>query len=139
MTTFLAITSCSESPEGSTTTATKSSDAAEKALTDSSLLWELGTRADAAWTACGSYSLGCSARSYDSRALSHVSRERRPRPVGLQSIWPVLVVCKQLFRLHLQCLGLGEFDALLQEFKMDYNQTHFVRNREYKEAASQIQ
>ncbi|MCO5602376.1 hypothetical protein L7F22_068473 [Adiantum nelumboides] len=31
-----------------------------------------------------------------------------------------------------------EFDALLQEFKMDYNQTHFVQG-EFKKAAEQIQ
>eukprot|EP00250_Pteridium_aquilinum_P004357 c14575_g1_i1 orf=270-1550(+) len=32
-----------------------------------------------------------------------------------------------------------EFDALLQEFKTDYNQTHFVRNAEFKKAAEEIQ
>ncbi|KAH7435014.1 hypothetical protein KP509_06G045000 [Ceratopteris richardii] len=32
-----------------------------------------------------------------------------------------------------------EFDALLQEFKTDYNQKHFVRNAEFKKAAEQIQ
>ncbi|KAI5077113.1 hypothetical protein GOP47_0006937 [Adiantum capillus-veneris] len=32
-----------------------------------------------------------------------------------------------------------EFDALLQEFKTDYNQTHFVRNPEFRKAAEQIQ
>lgn len=32
-----------------------------------------------------------------------------------------------------------EFEALLQEFKTDYNQTHFVRNKEFKEAADKIQ
>ncbi|KAL0282019.1 UNVERIFIED_CONTAM: Magnesium-protoporphyrin IX monomethyl ester [oxidative] cyclase, chloroplastic [Sesamum angustifolium] len=30
------------------------------------------------------------------------------------------------------------FEALLQEFKTDFNQTHFVRNKEFKEAADKI-
>lgn len=33
----------------------------------------------------------------------------------------------------------GEFEALLQEFKTDYNQTHFVRNKEFKEAADKME
>lgn len=36
-------------------------------------------------------------------------------------------------------LNQAEFEALLQEFKTDYNQTHFVRNKEFKEAAEKIQ
>ncbi|GBG92439.1 hypothetical protein CBR_g55376 [Chara braunii] len=32
-----------------------------------------------------------------------------------------------------------EFVALLNEFKTDYNQTHFVRNKEFKEAAESLQ
>ncbi|XP_031493690.1 magnesium-protoporphyrin IX monomethyl ester [oxidative] cyclase, chloroplastic-like [Nymphaea colorata] len=36
-------------------------------------------------------------------------------------------------------LNMKEFEALLQEFKTDYNQTHFVRNKEFKEAADQMQ
>ncbi|GMY19835.1 magnesium-protoporphyrin IX monomethyl ester [oxidative] cyclase, chloroplastic [Fagus crenata] len=36
-------------------------------------------------------------------------------------------------------LNLDEFEALLQEFKTDYNQTHFVRNKEFKEAADKLQ
>lgn len=36
-------------------------------------------------------------------------------------------------------LNQTEFEALLQEFKTDYNQTHFVRNKEFKEAADKIQ
>ncbi|VFQ72293.1 unnamed protein product [Cuscuta campestris] len=32
-----------------------------------------------------------------------------------------------------------EFDSLLQEFKTDYNQKHFVRNSEFKEAADKLQ
>lgn len=36
-------------------------------------------------------------------------------------------------------LNEAEFEALLQEFKTDYNQTHFVRNKEFKEAADKIQ
>ncbi|GMP86300.1 hypothetical protein CsSME_00039123 [Camellia sinensis var. sinensis] len=36
-------------------------------------------------------------------------------------------------------LNQEEFEALLQEFKTDYNQTHFVRNKEFKEAADQMQ
>lgn len=35
-------------------------------------------------------------------------------------------------------LNQAEFEALLQEFKTDYNQTHFVRNKEFKEAADKI-
>lgn len=31
------------------------------------------------------------------------------------------------------------FQALLQEFKTDFSQTHFVRNKEFKEAADNIQ
>ncbi|NBH36867.1 magnesium-protoporphyrin IX monomethyl ester (oxidative) cyclase, partial [Clostridiaceae bacterium] len=38
-----------------------------------------------------------------------------------------------------QNLNMAEFDALLQEFKTDFNQTHFVRNKEFKEAADKIQ
>ena len=36
-------------------------------------------------------------------------------------------------------LNQAEFDALLQEFKTDYNQTHFVRNPEFKAAADRMQ
>ncbi|XP_028061904.1 magnesium-protoporphyrin IX monomethyl ester [oxidative] cyclase, chloroplastic-like [Camellia sinensis] len=36
-------------------------------------------------------------------------------------------------------LNQEEFEALLQEFKTDYNQTHFMRNKEFKEAADQMQ
>lgn len=36
-------------------------------------------------------------------------------------------------------LNQDEFVALLQEFKTDYNQTHFVRNKEFKEAADKLQ
>ena len=36
-------------------------------------------------------------------------------------------------------LNQAEFEALLQEFKTDYNQTHFVRNKEFKEAADKIE
>jgi magnesium-protoporphyrin IX monomethyl ester (oxidative) cyclase len=36
-------------------------------------------------------------------------------------------------------LNQSEFEALLQEFKTDYNQTHFVRNKEFKEAADKMQ
>lgn len=35
-------------------------------------------------------------------------------------------------------LNEDEFLALLQEFKTDYNQTHFVRNKEFKEAADKL-
>lgn len=35
-------------------------------------------------------------------------------------------------------LNEHEFEALLQEFKTDYNQTHFVRNKEFKEAADKL-
>lgn len=36
-------------------------------------------------------------------------------------------------------LNQAEFEALLQEFKTDYNQKHFVRNKEFKEAADKLQ
>ncbi|CAM8877369.1 unnamed protein product [Rhodiola kirilowii] len=36
-------------------------------------------------------------------------------------------------------LNEAEFEALLQEFKTDYNQKHFVRNKEFKEAADKLQ
>lgn len=36
-------------------------------------------------------------------------------------------------------LNEAEFEALLQEFKTDYNQTHFVRNKDFKEAADKMQ
>ncbi|KAI4300955.1 hypothetical protein L6164_034280 [Bauhinia variegata] len=36
-------------------------------------------------------------------------------------------------------LNQTEFEALLQEFKTDYNQTHFVRNKEFKEAADKME
>lgn len=36
-------------------------------------------------------------------------------------------------------LNQAEFEALLQEFKTDFNQTHFVRNKEFKEAADKLQ
>uniref|UniRef100_A0A0D9UZP5 magnesium-protoporphyrin IX monomethyl ester (oxidative) cyclase n=1 Tax=Leersia perrieri TaxID=77586 RepID=A0A0D9UZP5_9ORYZ len=36
-------------------------------------------------------------------------------------------------------LNQEEFDALLQEFKTDYNQTHFVRNQEFKAAADKME
>ncbi|KAF1002111.1 hypothetical protein AG4045_004814 [Apium graveolens] len=36
-------------------------------------------------------------------------------------------------------LNEAEFEALLQEFNTDYNQTHFVRNKDFKEAADKMQ
>ncbi|KAK9786692.1 hypothetical protein WJX73_003154 [Symbiochloris irregularis] len=36
-------------------------------------------------------------------------------------------------------LPMEEFDAMLSEFKTDYNQTHFVRNNTFKKAAENIQ
>ena len=35
-------------------------------------------------------------------------------------------------------LPMDEFDAMLSEFKTDYNQTHFVRNETFKKAADGI-
>lgn len=35
-------------------------------------------------------------------------------------------------------LEMEEFDAMLSEFKTDYNQTHFVRNETFKKAADNI-
>lgn len=47
---------------------------------------------------------------------------------------------EQLFNTEInQNLNMGEFDALLQEFKTDFNQTHFVRSKEFKEAADKLQ
>ena len=36
-------------------------------------------------------------------------------------------------------LRMDEFDAMLSEFRTDYNQTHFVRNETFKKAADSIQ
>lgn len=36
-------------------------------------------------------------------------------------------------------LEMEEFDAMLSEFRTDYNQTHFVRNETFKKAADNIQ
>lgn len=47
---------------------------------------------------------------------------------------------EQLFNTEInKNLNMGEFEALLQEFKTDFNQTHFVRNKEFKEAADKLQ
>ncbi|KAL4554539.1 hypothetical protein LXL04_039370 [Taraxacum kok-saghyz] len=47
---------------------------------------------------------------------------------------------EQLFNTEMnKNLNEAEFEALLQEFKTDYNQTHFVRNKEFKEVADGIQ
>lgn len=47
---------------------------------------------------------------------------------------------EQLFNTEInKNLNQDEFEALLQEFKTDYNQTHFVRNKEFKEAADKMQ
>ncbi|KAL4554237.1 hypothetical protein LXL04_039637 [Taraxacum kok-saghyz] len=47
---------------------------------------------------------------------------------------------EQLFNTEMnKNLNEAEFEALLQEFKIDYNQTHFVRNKEFKEPADWIQ
>lgn len=35
-------------------------------------------------------------------------------------------------------LNMEEFDAMLSEFRTDYNQTHFVRNETFKKAADNI-
>lgn len=46
---------------------------------------------------------------------------------------------EQLFNTEInKNLNMDEFEALLQEFKTDFNQTHFVRNKEFKEAADKI-
>ncbi|KAG8091707.1 hypothetical protein GUJ93_ZPchr0012g21911 [Zizania palustris] len=36
-------------------------------------------------------------------------------------------------------LNQEEFDALLQEFKTDYNKTHFIHNPEFKAAADKME
>lgn len=47
---------------------------------------------------------------------------------------------EQLFNTEInKNLNQAEFEALLNEFKTDYNQTHFVRNKEFKEAADKMQ
>ncbi|KAJ8493147.1 hypothetical protein OPV22_014868 [Ensete ventricosum] len=47
---------------------------------------------------------------------------------------------EQLFNTEInRNLNQTEFEALLNEFKTDYNQTHFVRNPEFKEAADKMQ
>lgn len=47
---------------------------------------------------------------------------------------------EQLFNTEInKSLNMAEFEALLQEFKTDFNQTHFVRNKEFKEAADKLQ
>ncbi|KAK9664484.1 hypothetical protein RND81_14G045500 [Saponaria officinalis] len=47
---------------------------------------------------------------------------------------------EQLFNTQInKNLNEAEFEALLQEFKTDYNQTHFVRNKEFKEAADKLE
>jgi magnesium-protoporphyrin IX monomethyl ester (oxidative) cyclase len=47
---------------------------------------------------------------------------------------------EQLFNMEInKNLNQDEFVALLNEFKTDYNQTHFVRNPEFKEAADKMQ
>jgi hypothetical protein len=47
---------------------------------------------------------------------------------------------EQMFNTEINVnLKQEEFEALLQEFKTDYNQTHFVRNPEFKKAAEEIQ
>ncbi|KAI3746392.1 hypothetical protein L6452_08824 [Arctium lappa] len=46
---------------------------------------------------------------------------------------------EQLFNTQMnKNLNEAEFEALLQEFKTDYNQTHFVRNKEFKEATDEM-
>ncbi|GIL47678.1 hypothetical protein Vafri_4440 [Volvox africanus] len=47
---------------------------------------------------------------------------------------------ERLFSLELnKNLDMSEFDAMLAEFKQDYNQRHFVRNETFKAAAEKIQ
>ncbi|CAI9761220.1 unnamed protein product [Fraxinus pennsylvanica] len=47
---------------------------------------------------------------------------------------------EQLFNTEInKNLNMSEFEALLQEFKTDFNQTHFVRNKEFKEAADKME
>ncbi|XP_024379535.1 magnesium-protoporphyrin IX monomethyl ester [oxidative] cyclase, chloroplastic [Physcomitrium patens] len=47
---------------------------------------------------------------------------------------------EQLFNVEInKNLNEAEFESLLAEFKADYNQTHFVRNPEFKVAADKIQ
>ncbi len=47
---------------------------------------------------------------------------------------------ERLFSLQMNPnLPMEEFDAMLAEFKQDYNQRHFVRNETFKAAAEKIQ
>nr|AAL14712.2 copper target homolog 1 protein [Chlamydomonas reinhardtii] len=47
---------------------------------------------------------------------------------------------ERLFSLELnKNMDMEEFEAMLNEFKLDYNQRHFVRNETFKEAAEKIQ
>ncbi|GFP83778.1 magnesium-protoporphyrin ix monomethyl ester [oxidative] cyclase chloroplastic [Phtheirospermum japonicum] len=47
---------------------------------------------------------------------------------------------EQLFNTEInKNLNMSEFEALLQEFKTDFNQTHFVRSKEFKEAADKLE
>uniref|UniRef100_A0A7S3XDF6 Uncharacterized protein n=1 Tax=Picocystis salinarum TaxID=88271 RepID=A0A7S3XDF6_9CHLO len=47
---------------------------------------------------------------------------------------------EKLFSLEINPnLDMSEIEASLQEFKNDYNQTHFVRNETFKKAADNIQ
>ncbi len=47
---------------------------------------------------------------------------------------------ERLFSLEMNPnLDMAEFDAMLAEFRCDYNQRHFVRNETFKNAADKIQ
>lgn len=47
---------------------------------------------------------------------------------------------EQLFSLEKNPnLKLDELEAMLNEFKQDYNQKHFVRNESFKKAADNVQ
>lgn len=47
---------------------------------------------------------------------------------------------ERLFSLEMNPnLNLEELEAMLHEFKLDYNQTHFVRNESFKKAAETIE
>ena len=52
----------------------------------------------------------------------------------------IALMCLQMFNTDINGnLNEAEFEALLQEFKTDYNQKHFVRTPEFKEAADKMQ
>lgn len=89
-------------------------------------------------------------RSYISMSAAASTQPTKPKKAAKSVIKETLLAprfyttdfdeMEQLFNTEInKNLNQSEFEALLQEFKTDYNQTHFVRNKEFKEAADQLQ